>query len=948
MNRYKPTFLSFRRSAGILGGLLILVFSGFYFLTVSAKTETVKNSEDRNLVLGKIAFMASTSSFASPQVNLMSANADGTGIGGLVAGLNPPLPAQPAWSPDGTKVVYTDFGPRDILVVNADGTNRTNLSNTPGISETNAAWSVLGKIAYVRDNKIWTMNDNGTNQAEFTGITQPTPFNPAWSPDGSKLAFVSNGEIWKINADGTNEQRVTLNATTDYDPSWSSDGTKIVFNKGTVGIAAINADGTNEVILTSNSTDSHPSWSSDGTKIAFARGTPTDGNQGGIFLMNPDGSGQQRIIANIPGMFSTTYYEPNLQPIAQTLNTFIISGRITRNNVSLGGVTVNLNGTTNATATTDAAGNYQFSGLTPGGNYSISPSFLNHYFTPPNRSFSNLNGNQIADFTATGVCTGLNCAQNGKIAFDRGSEIFTMNSDGTNQTNITNNAAIDTSPNYSPDGSKIIFSTNRDGNNEIYQMNADGSNPIRLTNNVASDTSPYYSPDGTFIVFVSDRDGNNEIYKMNANGSNPVRLTNDPANNFSPAVSPNGQKIIFVTDPGGFNQSSLFTINANGTNLQSLTTSGFYNRPSYSPDATKIIFVYGFDVTAQRVWTANADGSNGAVFYGFNSPSYSPDGTKALSTGLPTTTFTSGVFTVNSDGNSNSSLRITDQGSSPDWQPILSPRRTAFDFDGDGRSDVSVFRPSNSGWYLLQSTAGLWVPVWGTSSDVLVPADYDGDLKTDVAIWRPTDGNFYVLNSFNFTVRVENFGLSGDVPTGGDWDGDGKADVAVYRGGANGVFYYRGSMGNPQGNITSVPWGVSGDKPVVGDYDGDGRTDAAIYRNGIWYIRQSSNGQLIAFSFGLVTDVIIPADYDADGKTDPAVYRGGTWYLLRSTQGFTAFPFGISNDIPAPADYDGDGRADAAIYRNGVWWILKTQSGTTEGVSFGVGSDKPIPSAFVR
>ena len=152
---------------------------------------------------------------------------------------------------------------------------------------------------------------------------------------------------------------------------------------------------------------------------------------------------------------------------------------------------------------------------------------------------------------------------------------------------------------------------------------------------------------------------------------------------------------------------------------------------------------------------------------------------------------------------------------------------------------------------------------FGLSDDNLVPADYDGDMKTDVAVWRSSEGNFYVANSSNGTVRVENFGLVGDVPTIGDWDGDGKADLSVYRGGTNGTFYYCASSNNPNGNITSVPWGVLGDKPIIGDFDGDGKQDAAVFRpsNRVWYIRKSSDGQLIAIQFGLTNDKLVPADY---------------------------------------------------------------------------------------
>ena len=947
MYTHNSNFLSFLSRTSVFGALLLIVSGTFYFFNVSAKTEAVeKKPAEQDLVNGRLAFETIIGTFSGPQFAISTANADGTGQVGVTS--FPPA-TDPTWSPDGTKIAYAS-GNTDIQVINTDGTNSINITNTQSAIERNPSWSVTSRIAYERDNEIWIMNADGTNQMPFPGITQPSAQAPAWSADGGKIAFTSGDEIWTIRADGTNERRVTTNTTTDAAPSWSPDGTKIVFAKVASGIAVVDADGTNEMNLTNNASDVEPAWSPDGTTIAFRRGSP----DGGIYLMNASGANQVRIIADTPGTRGSTHGDPAWQPVAQVPNTFSINGRISHSGVTLSGVIVNLSGTINAVATTDAVGNYQFSGLPAGGSYTISPSLPGYYFTPPNLSFNNLTSNQTANFTAVGVCQGANCARNGKIAFVRSGEIFTMNSDGADQINITNNAANDGEPNYSPDGANIIFTSNRDGNNEIYRMNADGSNPVRLTNNPASDSQPSYSPDGASIVFSSDRDGNLEIYKMNADGSNQVRLTNDAAHQISPAFSPDGQKIIFVNAPA-MSPRQLFTMNADGSNPQQIPGTagpgGFYNRPSYSPDGSKIIFVYGDDVTTQTIWTMNADGTNRAQFpAGRSSPTYSPDGTKVSHVCCFTTGPFSqnGIYVTNSNGSSPQRITTGMFDDFPDWQPLLAARRTTFDFDGDGRSDVSVFRPSNGTWYQLRSEAGFSAVQWGIANDVLVPGDYDGDLKTDVAVWRPSNGNFYILNSFNNTFRGENFGLEGDVPVGGDWDGDGKADPAVYRPGAQGAFYYRSSMGNPQGNINAIPWGTNGDKPVAGDYDGDGKYDAAVFRNGTWYIRQSSNGQFSVINFGLADDRLIPADYDADGKIDPAVYRGGNWYLLRSTQGFTAFQFGSPNDTPAPADYDGDGRADAAIFREGVWWILKTQSGATEAVSFGFGSDAPVASAFVR
>ena len=249
-----------------------------------------------------------------------------------------------------------------------------------------------------------------------------------------KLAFSSGGEIWVINADGTNEQRLTTNASTDTDPAWSPDGSKIVFAKSGSGVGVINADGTNELPLSGGGA---PAWSPDGTKIAFR-------STSGIYTMDANGANQVRIVADLiifPLCCDRIYENPAWQPVAQPPNTFNISGRVTYNNLPVSGVTVNLSGTTNAAATTDAVGNYQFSGLPAGGNYTVSPSFVRYYFTPPNRSFNNLTSNQTGNFEVLGVCRGGNCVKNGKIAFVRSGEYFTINPDGTNQTNITNNAA---------------------------------------------------------------------------------------------------------------------------------------------------------------------------------------------------------------------------------------------------------------------------------------------------------------------------------------------------------------------------------------------------------------------------------------------------------------------------------------------------------------------------
>ncbi|MGI8788670.1 MAG: FG-GAP-like repeat-containing protein [Pyrinomonadaceae bacterium] len=262
-----------------------------------------------------------------------------------------------------------------------------------------------------------------------------------------------------------------------------------------------------------------------------------------------------------------------------------------------------------------------------------------------------------------------------------------------------------------------------------------------------------------------------------------------------------------------------------------------------------------------------------------------------------------------------------------------------FDYDGDNKADVSVFRPGATGtWYLLNSTSGFTAAAFGTTGDQIVPADYDGDGKTDIAVYR--GGTWYLQrSSLGFTGVA--FGAPTDIPQPADVDGDGKAELVVFRPSTGTWFTY--NLATNQ--TTAAQFGQQGDKPVVGDYDGDCKADLAVFRNGTWYIQRSSAG-FVGIGFGLGTDAAVPADYDGDNKTDVAVFRNGTWYVLGSTAGFSGLTFGLGSDLPVPADYDGDGKADVAVFRSGTWYIQRSSAGFT-GVAFGASTDTPTPYAYI-
>jgi len=278
---------------------------------------------------------------------------------------------------------------------------------------------------------------------------------------------------------------------------------------------------------------------------------------------------------------------------------------------------------------------------------------------------------------------------------------------------------------------------------------------------------------------------------------------------------------------------------------------------------------------------------------------------------------------------------------------------TLADYDGDGKTDISIFRPSVAEWWYSRSTNGqVRAAQFGAVGDIPTPGDFTGDGKTDIAFWRPSDGFWYVLRSEDGSFFSFPFGTAGDIPMPADFDADGKTDPAIFRP-STGTWFIPQSGGG--GTMIGV-FGQAGDQPVAADYDGDGKADIAIIRrnagNMEWWIQRSTAGFFVAI-FGVTTDKAVPGDYTGDGKTDVAVWRpsNGTWFVLRSEDSsFFSFPFGSNGDIPAPGDYDGDGKTDATVFRPSVatWFVNRSGGSGTLIAGFGIATDTPVPSVFVR
>jgi Tol biopolymer transport system component len=320
----------------------------------------------------------------------------------------------------------------------------------------------------------------------------------------------------------------------------------------------------------------------------------------------------------------------------------------------------------------------------------------------------------------------------GKISFDStrdgNTEIYVMNADGSNQTRLTNNPAIDRDAAFSPNGQTIAFVSERvdsegTADSEVYVMDADGSHQTQLTHNTAEDLQPAFSPNGKQIAFMSDRDGDMEIYLMDAdvsNSSNQTRLTTNATFDGQPTFSPDGSLIAFASnrDPLNSNNFDIYTMNSDGsnsTNPSRLTTSAASeSRPNFSPDGSRIAFRTDRDGNGEiYVMTAGGKEETRLTFDPEldGEPAFSPNG-RQIAFRTHRDDGKAEIYVMNDDGSNQTNLTenpFADRR--PDWQPIpapttvsAAPSGTTIRAGSPAGGDASSLAAADSAYYQVSST----------------------------------------------------------------------------------------------------------------------------------------------------------------------------------------------------------------------------------------------------
>lgn len=250
-------------------------------------------------------------------------------------------------------------------------------------------------------------------------------------------------------------------------------------------------------------------------------------------------------------------------------------------------------------------------------------------------------------------------------------EIYVANADGTNTQNITNDDGDDMDPDWRPDGSQILFRSNRDDRWDIFTMNTNGTNQHKLTGDLScQSTLAKWSPSGAKIAFICGLEENAEVYVMNADGSNKVRLTDDSDADAALNWSPDNTKLVYVRVPNDAD-SEIWVANVDGSGNTRITTNTVDDfAPMWSPDGTKIVFTHEYADSEIAVMNPDGSGmtnlsnSSGGDFV----PQWSPDGLKIAF--LSNRSGNKELYVMNADGSGQLQLSNTSTDELHfDWWP---------------------------------------------------------------------------------------------------------------------------------------------------------------------------------------------------------------------------------------------------------------------------------------
>lgn len=290
------------------------------------------------------------------------------------------------------------------------------------------------------------------------------------------------------------------------------------------------------------------------------------------------------------------------------------------------------------------------------------------------------------------------------------------------------------------------------------------------------------------------------------------------------------------------------------------------------------------------------------------------------------------------------------------------------DVDGDGITDLVVYRSATSTFWIDQSRDGQLAVPLGAPGDQPTMADFDGDGRADLAVITPgvgdRTGTWTLRRSADGSVSTVLFGLAGDVAVPGDYDGDGFDDLAVFRPAPStdvdadpdepaptATWFVRRSSSDDPDELLVVPFGVAGDQPAAADYDGDGAVDLAVQRVDARWILRSSDQETQVVAWGQAWDQPVPMDRDGDGRAEVAVLRqvdqALRWYVQPlADEETTVLEFGRSiepDQQPLVGDFDGDGSTEPAVFEPATssFWIWEPDGARVE--PWGEPGDTALP-----